>query len=113
MEIREIERHKFIKIIEYALKHESFTVEQICEAVGISQVEFNLAKFSIFHLLGEHDPVSSPHKKIPWYLSTKAFFNYLSFLEYRHAIQTAKRAYILGIVAILIAAVSMLLNFLR
>lgn len=113
MEIREIERHKFIKIIEYALKHESFTVEQICEAVGISQVEFNLAKSSIFHLLGQHDPVPSPHSKLPWYLSTEAFFNYLSFLEYSHAIQSAKRAHILAIVAIFLAAASMLLNFLR
>jgi len=77
MKIKEIEKHKFIKIIEYALEHQSFTVEQISKTIGISQTEFNLAKFSVFHLLGQHDPVSSPHEKLPWYLSTGAFFNYL------------------------------------
>jgi hypothetical protein len=33
MEIREIEQHKFNKLIEYALKHKSFSVEQACEAL--------------------------------------------------------------------------------
>lgn len=110
MEIKKIEQHKFIRIIKYALDHESFTIDQICKDIGISQIEFNLAKYSMFHLLGEHEALPSPDLKLPWYLSSEAFFNYLSFLQYRDAIKWAQRALVVAIIAIFLSAASILLK---
>lgn len=102
MEIREIENHKFIKLIEYALKNESFTVTQVCEAVGMSPSEFNSAKYSIFQLKGEHENIRSSDLNLPWQVSTKAFFDYLSFLQYRDAVKSAKKAHCTAVIAIII-----------
>lgn len=86
-----IEKHRFIKLIEFALQHSSFSAREAMTASGMSEREFSGAKYTLFKLKGEHE--SAPASEtLNWHLSPQAFFQYLSFLQYRHAVRSSSRA---------------------
>ena len=84
--------HEYVRIIEYSLQNPSFSIQQACEASGLSPRRFRGAMYSIFSLRGKHEQLTSDHEVVDWELSPDAYFNYLSFLEYQHSLQTAARA---------------------
>ena len=55
MDFNEIENHKFIKLVKFALVNKEFTIRQACDASGFTEREFSLAKYSLFTLRGEHE----------------------------------------------------------
>lgn len=101
-------RHKCIDLIEFALANRSFTVQQALDATKMSGDEFDAAKNGLFHLMGIHE---HPHRNevISWTLKPEAYFQYLSFLEFRHSVQSAKKAYRVALASIFIAIVSVLI----
>lgn len=106
MEVKEIENHGYIKLIKFSLTNKSFNVAQALEASGMGLTEFNSAKYAIFNLRGEHEQITSLNQVFRWELAPQAFFHYVSFLEYKHAITSSRRAQIFAIIAIIISAIS-------
>jgi hypothetical protein len=111
MKFQEIEKHKIIKLIEFALERTDFSVHQAMDASGMSEDEFSGAKYVIFQLKGVHEH-PSPDEVLDWRLSAEAFFNYLSFLEYRDALKSSRRAFGVAIVSLLLATVSTVISIL-
>lgn len=88
----ELEEHEYVRLIAFALKEPRFSVQQACEASGLSPRRFKSAMYSIFSLRGQHEHLESDHEILDWELSPEAYFNYLSFLEFRHSLATAAKA---------------------
>ncbi len=112
MKIKQIERHKFIRLIEFSLKNSSFSIQQAVEASGMTEEDFSGAKYSIFQLKGEHEHATSD-KVLNWRLTAEAFFNYLSFLEYRDALKASRRAIWVAISSLLVTIIANVLTFLK
>ena len=114
MNITEAQDSKFIKLIEFALKNPSFTIAQACKASNMTPTEFEGAKYSLFNLRGEHEN-AHPNADLSWRLSPEAYFNYLNFLEFKHAVATARKAHWTAIVSIgisgIIGLASLISNF--
>jgi hypothetical protein len=90
MQIDKIESHKYIKLLEYALENRNFTKVQACEASGLSQSDFDFIKWQIFSLSAAQESFVSPNEEHEWKLAPQAFFNYLQFQEFKHAVNTAE-----------------------
>lgn len=103
-------KHKFIKLIEYALSNKSFSVREACDASGLSEREFDRAKYSLFVLLGKHEHVESPHERLDWWLKPEAYFSYISYLEFQHSLNTSRRAHWIAVFSLLIASASLLVS---
>ncbi len=88
----ELREHEYVKLIAFALETPSFSVQQACEASGLSPRRFKSAMYSIFSLRGQHERLQSDHEILDWELSPEAYFNYLSFLEFRHSLAAAAKA---------------------
>lgn len=71
----------------------------------MTEEDFNGAKYSLFQLKGEHEHAAFD-KVLPWRLKAEAFFNYLSFLEYRDALRYSRRAFYIAIGSLLVSIIS-------
>jgi len=103
VDILAIENHKYIKLIEFSIKNRHFTKSQACKESGLKEKDFDFIMSDIFILSGAHSTFVSAHEDIDWKLSPHAFFNYLQFVEFKHAVVTAKRAHNTAIAAIIIS----------
>jgi hypothetical protein len=103
MDFSELDQHKYIKLIEFSLKHSTFTKSDACETSKLSSQEFDFVKRNIFVLSAAQE--QSIHSREPqeWKLSPQVFFNYLQFLEFKHAVKTANRAQWTAVAAIVIS----------
>jgi len=110
MNIANIEKHKFIKLIEFSLENDQFSIDQACDASGMLPREFHAIQESIY---GEPFVAAiSPAQLKEWKLSSEAFFNYLSFLEYKNAIKSSSRATWFAIGSLVISTLVGLANIL-
>lgn len=101
-------KHKYIDLIEFALATRSFSVQQILDATKMSGDEFNAAKHALFHLKGMHEnPLRD--EVIDWTLKPEAYFQYLSYLEFKHSVESSKRAYWVAWISMSIAAISVVI----
>lgn len=105
-----ISKHKYIKLIEFALKNKSFSVQEACDASGLNEREFNGAKYSLFVLLGKHEHIVNIHESLEWWLKPEAYFSYVSFLEFQHSLNTSRRAQWIAVFSLLFAAGSLLVS---
>lgn len=105
MNLAEIETNKFIKIIEFALKNQKFSIEAACRECGMTIPEFNSAKYSLFMLKGEHEISNSSQDVLTWNLSPSAYFHYLSFIQYKHAVKTSNKAHWIAIFSLAISSI--------
>lgn len=105
MGLPEIETNKFVKIIEFVLKNNRFSAVEACKKSGMSIPEFNGAKYSLFLLKDEHEISSSEQGELTWNLSPEAYFHYLSFVQYKHAVSTSNRAHWLAICSLVISII--------
>jgi len=103
------QKHKYIDLIEFALANRSFTVQQALDATKMSADEFSAAKYSLFHLKGMHENPDR-NKVLDWTLRPEAYFHYLSFLEFRHSVRAARKAFWLAVASICIAIASAVLT---
>ena len=107
--LSEPSKHKYVALIEFALKNDTFSVEDAIAACGLSEKEFRFVSASLFSLnANQASPGFSPTTKSDWILKPEAYFSYLQYLEFRHAIETAKRAYWLSVLAIIVAVIAAL-----
>jgi hypothetical protein len=97
--------HKYVRLIEYSLWNPSFKAADACAACGLSDKEFRFVSHSIYSLSAYQEQLPRPDESLEWVLRPEAYFSYLQYLEFRHAIETAKRAYWLSVAAILVAII--------
>jgi hypothetical protein len=103
MNLKSIRNHEYIKLIEYALSNNEFSAEEASAEIGITTEQFRFARDSIFNL----NPVQSSgaefrtSHKYKWHLSPQDYFNYLQYLEFIHATNSAKKANWIAIIAII------------
>lgn len=104
----EPDKHRYVALIEFALHHDTFSAEEASTACELSEKEFRFISASIFSLNAYQAQAGfDTKKKLDWILKPEAYFSYLQYLEFRHAIETAKRAYWLSVLAIIIAIIAM------
>ena len=100
-------KHKYISLIEFSLGNPKFSVNVACAACGLSEKEFRFISNSIYVLnAAQADMGHNPDIQFDWILSPDAYFSYLQYLEFKHAIEAARRSYWLSVAAIVIAIIS-------
>ncbi len=106
--INEPEKHKYVRLIEFAMTNSSFSADEACKACGLSSKEFQFISASVFILNAYQESEGSVRvaQVQEWILRPEAYFGYLQFMEFQHAIEAAKRAYWLSVLAIVIAIIS-------
>ena len=103
---KEPSKHKYVALIEYSLEHEEFSANEACEATGLTEKEFRFIIASIFVPNGYQGNMAFDLSlKQNWVLRPEAYFSHLQYLEFCHAIEHAKRAYWVAILAIIIALI--------
>lgn len=104
MESKIIDNHKHLRLIEFALKNKEFSVQQVCKVSGMSEQEFNNAKYSFFMLLGKHEYIDNIQQVLEWHIKPEAFFSYISYIEYKESSKNAKYAIWIAIISMIISA---------
>lgn len=102
----EPDTHKYVQLIEYSLRNTSFKPTDACKACGLSEKEFQFVAASLYSLSGYQGELIRTSETQEWVLRPEAYFSYLQYLEFRHAIETAKRAFWLSVAAIVVAIIS-------
>ena len=109
-----MDKHSYVKLIEYSLEHPRFTKEQACIAADLSHEQFDFIRREIFVLSAAQEGFVRPNEEQEWKLTPQSYFNYLQYCAYKHAISTSNRAHILSIgaiiISILIAAAPIIIN---
>ena len=105
MNLKDIEKHGYLKLIEFTLENSNYSIEQACDRTGLNSKQFQFAKHEIFVLSGYQDTYVNPEKVLEWELSPKAYFQYLEYLEFKHAIESSKKATRTAIAAITISGI--------
>ncbi|MCC2615448.1 hypothetical protein LJ739_04240 [Aestuariibacter halophilus] len=98
-----LDKHSYVKLIEFTIENRNFTKVQACEVSGMSQSDFDFITHELFVLSAAQNEYVHPNQNYEWKLSPQAYFNYLQFCEYQHAIQTSNRAHWTSIAAIVIS----------
>jgi hypothetical protein len=105
--VPEPKKHKYVDLIEFSLENSTFSTTKVCDACGLSQKEFRFLAPIIYVLSAyQADPNFEVDRELEWILKPEAYFSYLQYCEFRHAIETAKRAFWLSVLAIVIAIIS-------
>ncbi len=97
--------HRYVQLIAYTLRNPSFKSADACAACGISEREFRFVAGSIYSLNEYQVQKGRPDEIQEWMLRPEAYFSYLQYLEFRHAIKASRRATLLALVAIVIAII--------
>jgi hypothetical protein len=100
-----MDAHKYICLIEFALRSPSFSVTEACEKCGLSEKEFSFVRDSIFVLSAYQTQHLGTKDVQEWVLSPAAYFGYLQFQGNRQATETANRAYWVAVIAIVLGIV--------
>jgi len=100
---KDLEKSKFIKVLEYTCSREFFTEEEIFKELDLSSDEWVR---NVRDNMTQQGTVSD--KK--WTVGQDAFFRYLEYLELKEARQSSKEARVYAIIAIIISIVTMLLK---
>lgn len=103
MNIKDIENHGFIKLIEFALENKSFSKKQACEFSGLRERQFDFSRDKIFVLSGYQEQNLSASEIQDWELSPESYFNYLQYVGFKHAVKVSRRAHYTAITAIAIS----------
>ena len=107
------DKHKYVSLIEFALRNHTFSVEEAMSACGFTEKEFRFVSSSLFSLSAyQADPGFDPARKLEWILKPEIYFSYLQYLEFLHAVRTARQAFWLSLAAIVIAIITTILALL-
>lgn len=99
-------RHKYVGLIEFALKNPEFSAQAACDATGLSDKEFSFVADAIFSLdANQSQGTYQPNHKQEWILKPEAYFSYLQYLEFKHSIEHARRSYWLSVLAIILSII--------
>jgi len=99
-------KHRYVALIEYALSNPEFTAEEACGAVGLSDKEFRFIAGTIFALNAVQSSQDfRSQQKHEWILQPDAYFSYLQYVEFMHAIEHARRAFWVAVLAIVVSII--------
>ena len=98
--------YKYVQLIEYTLKNPRFVPKDACQECGLSEKEFEFIAPSLYSLSGYQGEHIRTKELQEWILLPESYFGYLQYLEFRHAIETAKRAYWLSVCAVIVAIIT-------
>jgi hypothetical protein len=74
--LSEPNKHKYVALIEFALKNDTFSVEEATMACGLSEKEFRFISASLFSLNANQASYGlSPRTKSDWILKPEAYFS--------------------------------------
>jgi hypothetical protein len=111
MDLDDLQKDEFIRLIEYSLKKRVFSARDACEQTGIPLEHFRFIRHSIYELSAPQAAVDfDEDNEQDWYVSAQAFFHFVQFIEYKHAVASAKRSTKIAILAVIIAIVTALLS---
>ncbi|WP_432740709.1 hypothetical protein ABXJ76_11870 [Methylobacter sp. G7] len=93
------------------LDDEEFSADEACAATGLSKREFNFVRASIFSLNGfQENQFFETDQKYQWIIRPEAYFSYLQYLEFCHAIEYAKRAYWMAVFAVIVSLIGVFIS---
>jgi len=98
--------HRYVQLIAYTLRNPSFKSADACAACGLSEKEFRFVATSIYSQSEYQVQKGRPDETQDWILRPEAYFSYLQYLEFRHAIKASRIASSLAVVAIVIAIIT-------
>lgn len=102
-----IEKHPYIRLIEYAMEKKEFSIGDACQATGLSREEFMFARGDLFILsAAQEEAVISETLVLSWKINPQALFNYIQYQSFQHAVDSSHRAEKLSQLALVISAVS-------
>ncbi len=105
-----IDKHRYVQLIEFSLSKSNFAVSDAMSTCSLTEKEFRFIAPSIYHLnLNQVSLSISPDTVQEWVVKPEAYFSYLQFMAFSHAIETAERSYWLSLGAIILAILSIAL----
>jgi len=109
--VPELEPHSCVRLVEFALKHRAFSPSDACKASGLKDEDFQFIAPSIFILNQKQESGDLLRRgdTQEWRLRPEAYFGYLQFVSYRHAVESAKQAYRLSVLSVVVALISAVL----
>ena len=102
MNINNIDKHGYLKLIELTLDNDTFSISQACEKTGLNFKQFNFAKHQIFILNAAQEKNQNDKEIQQWELAPESFFNYLQYLEFKHSVDSSRKSTVIAIIAIII-----------
>lgn len=89
-----MQKHKYIHLIEFVIENDSsFTIQQARDACKLSPREFSSIVPSVFALdAHQMDRLGETHESQNWVLKPEAYFGYLQYVQFNHAVLSANRA---------------------
>ena len=99
-------KHPYVKLIEYSIENPSFKPDDASQECGISEKDFRFVAPSIYSLNANQGERIRTTDTQEWVLRPEAYFSHLQYLEFCHAIETAKRAYWISFAAVVLAIIS-------
>ncbi len=96
-------RHKYITLVEFALSKGTFSKQEAMDACGFTEKQFRFVSSSIFVLSMNQGVMADLNEKQEWILKPEAYFSYVQYLEFLHAIKTARTSFWLAVAAIVVA----------
>ncbi len=99
MNIKELEHHKILQIMKYAMENYEFLKDDIKRELNLEETEFNRYVTSIAQ------PIQGKDEKQYWRIEVESFVNYLEYIELKEARASAKTAKWIAIFAIVISGI--------
>jgi hypothetical protein len=99
------DKHKYVQLIEFTLRNPVFVPDNACKACGLTTKEFQFISRSIYSLNAAQNEMIRPREEQDWVLLPEAYFSYLQFLEFKHAVKVANVSYWVSIAAAIVSII--------
>lgn len=105
MSLNTLEQHRIIKLIEYSIDKQSFSTSEALNYTGMGLTEYIKVASQIYCEGKEINHTINMGEIMNWHLTPEALFQYMSFLEYRDSLKSAKQARVIAIISIIISGI--------
>ncbi|MDH5358149.1 MAG: hypothetical protein OEW63_05940 [Gammaproteobacteria bacterium] len=103
-----INKHKYIKLLEYAVAQKSsYYMEPGLLAANMTETEFENIRDSIFINANTQAPPPNKNQVFDWRLKPEAVFGYLTYKQYEHAQQSSKQAIYISAISLAVATLTL------
>ena len=106
-----IASHPYIALIEYTLRNPEYSIDEVCTAVGMTEKQFRFVMDRLFAQSGLSSAEHRSHTEYEWILSPEAYFAYLQYREFRHAVETSRTSLWVAIAALIVATLGTIASF--
>lgn len=103
-----IEKHKYIKLLEYAISQtSSYHMEPGLREANMTEREFLYIRDSIFINANTQAPPPNIYEVFDWKLKPEAIFGYLSFKQYEQAQGSSSKAFYISTASLVVAILTL------